>query len=330
MDVLSIITLESGMLAGTWNGFYQSSDEGATWLPFTPTGIPADAPIWCIEKVNATLYAGMAGAVYASTDNGATWNVTGSGIAADARVTSLVAREETLFAATASHGVYKWTIGGTSWTAINTSLTDKHISQLVALDDQLVALTLTGVFISSNGGTSWATDTSGLKKVNCMVTVNDRVIAGTDGNGAFLLDDDSVSWKTFNMGMPADARIWSLAINRDGIFAGTSSGIWFLSSPNTVSGVKDITVPTTVRLEQNYPNPVKTSTTISFYVPSNSFVTLKVYDMQGREVATLVAEETAQGYYSRKWDAAGLPSGIYLYRLQAGSFSETKRLILLP
>ena len=285
---------------------------------------------WSIEKVNATLYAGLTGAVYTSTDNGTTWTALGSGITANARITSLVASGNDLYASSASNGVYKWTNGGTSWMAINTNLKDTHIMQLVALDNQLVALTLTGVYLSSNGGASWSADTSGLKKVNCMVTVNDRVIAGTDGNGTYLLDENGVTWSTFNMGMPADARIWSLAINRDGIFAGTSSGIWFLGSPNTVNGVEDITVPTSVKLEQNYPNPVKTSTTISFYVPSTSFVSLKVYDMQGREVATLVAEETAPGNYSRTWNAAGLSSGIYLYRLQAGSYSETKRLILLP
>lgn len=330
VDILSIIMLESGMLAGTWNGFYQSTDDGATWNALAPTGIPADAPIWSVEKVNATLYAGLTGAVYTSIDNGSTWTALGSGIAAGARITSLVASGDALYAGSTSHGVFKWTNGGTSWMAINTNLTDKHISQLVALDNQLVALTLTGVYLSSNGGASWAADTSGLKKVNCMVTVNDRVIAGTDGNGTFLLDNNGVTWNTFNMGMPADARIWSLAINRDGIFAGTSSGIWFLSSPNTVNGVKDMTVPTTIRLEQNYPNPFKTSTTISFYVPSQSYVSLKIYDMQGREVATLIAEETAPGYYSRNWNATGLSSGIYVCRLQAGSNSETKRLILLP
>ncbi len=329
IDILSIIMLESGMLAGTWNGFYQSTDEGTTWNAFTPTGIPAGVPIWSVEKVDATLYAGLTGAIYASTDNGNTWTVLGSGITAGARITSLVASGDDLYAGSASNGVFKWTNGGTSWTAINTNLKDTHIMQLVALDNQLVALTLTGVYLSGNGGTNWAADTSGLEKVNCMVTVNDRVITGTDGNGTFLLDEDGVTWNTFNMGMPDDARIWSLAINKDGIYAGTNSGIWFLNSANTVNGVKEIAVPSTFNLEQNYPNPFKTSTTISFYVPSTSYVSLKIYDIQGKEVATLIAEEMAPGYYSRNWDAAGISSGIYIYRLQAGARSVAKRLIIM-
>jgi hypothetical protein len=87
--------------------------------------------------------------------------------------------------------------------------------------------------------------------------------------------------------------------------------------------------PTTYRLSQNYPNPFNPATTISFSLPSKSFVSLKVFDMIGKEVATIVSEEMSAGSYSRRWNAASLPSGIYFYRLQAGSFTETKKLVLL-
>lgn len=330
LDILSILTLESRILAGTWNGFYQSTDDGITWNAITPTGLPADIAIWCIEQVNRTLYAGTTGAVYVSTDNGNTWKSIGSGIAANARITSLVDCDNTLFAGTASNGIYTLTNNRTSWKTVNTNLTDKHISQLVVFNSNLFAVTLTGVFISENNGTSWAAEPSGLKKVNSLVALNDKLIAGTDDKGVYLFDDITLKWKSLNMGMPAETRVWSLAINSDGLFAGTSTGVWFKRSSTIINGASEISVPSTFRLEQNNPNPFKGSTTFSFYVPTKSFVSLKVYDMQGREVATLFAEETAPGNYSRTWNAAGLSSGIYLYRLQAGSYSETKRLILLP
>lgn len=79
----------------------------------------------------------------------------------------------------------------------------------------------------------------------------------------------------------------------------------------------------------NYPNPFNPATTISFTLPSRSFVSLKVFDGLGREVATIVSGEMSAGSYSKQWDASGLPSGVYFYRLQAGSFTETKKLILL-
>jgi hypothetical protein len=82
-------------------------------------------------------------------------------------------------------------------------------------------------------------------------------------------------------------------------------------------------------LEQNYPNPFNPSTSISFTLPSKSFVSLKVFDLLGREVATLVNEQKPAGTYTQKWNAANVSSGIYFYRLQADKFTETKKLVLL-
>jgi outer membrane protein assembly factor BamB len=82
-------------------------------------------------------------------------------------------------------------------------------------------------------------------------------------------------------------------------------------------------------LEQNYPNPFNPSTTIRYEIPELSFVTLKIYDVLGNEVATLVEEEKQTGKYETEFNAVNLPSGIYFYRLQTGSFVETKKMILL-
>jgi len=83
------------------------------------------------------------------------------------------------------------------------------------------------------------------------------------------------------------------------------------------------------KLSQNYPNPFNPTTNISFTLISKSFVSLKVFDMLGHEVATLVNEQKPAGTYTQKWNAASMPSGVYFYRLQAGSLTETKKLILL-
>jgi hypothetical protein len=83
------------------------------------------------------------------------------------------------------------------------------------------------------------------------------------------------------------------------------------------------------QLNQNYPNPFNPSTIISFNLPTRTFVTLKIFDLLGREVATLISEELSAGNYSRQWNASKLPSGIYFYRLQAGSYAQSKKLVLL-
>jgi len=88
-------------------------------------------------------------------------------------------------------------------------------------------------------------------------------------------------------------------------------------------------LPVTTELRQNYPNPFNPSTTISFTLPSRSFVTLKVFDIIGREVAAIVSEEMSEGTYTRQWNASAFASGVYFYRLQAGSFVQTKKLIVV-
>jgi hypothetical protein len=82
-------------------------------------------------------------------------------------------------------------------------------------------------------------------------------------------------------------------------------------------------------LEQNYPNPFNPTTTIRYLVPEIAFVTLKVYDVLGNEILTLVDEEKPVGTYEITWYAEQLPSGIYFYRLQAGSFVESKKMMLM-
>ncbi len=88
-------------------------------------------------------------------------------------------------------------------------------------------------------------------------------------------------------------------------------------------------LPQEYTLEQNFPNPFNPSTAISFALPSKAYVILKVFDVIGREVATLVSEELSAGNHSQQWSAEGLQTGIYFYRLQAGTFTETKKLVLL-
>ena len=80
---------------------------------------------------------------------------------------------------------------------------------------------------------------------------------------------------------------------------------------------------------QNYPNPFDPSTNINFTLPSPEFVTLKIYDILGKEVTTLVNEELNAGNYTKTWNANNLSSGVYFYKLNAGKFSETKKILLV-
>ncbi|MBI3189499.1 MAG: T9SS type A sorting domain-containing protein [Ignavibacteriales bacterium] len=103
---------------------------------------------------------------------------------------------------------------------------------------------------------------------------------------------------------------------------------WGPKQPNSVGGFWN-EQPMKFSLEQNYPNPFNPTTNFGFRIANFGLVTLKVYDVLGREVATLIDEKKEVGEHSVLWNAEGFPSGVYFYKLTAGSFTDVKKLILI-
>jgi hypothetical protein len=108
---------------------------------------------------------------------------------------------------------------------------------------------------------------------------------------------------------------------------GFVNGSW--ASYGSTGVTKEEQQPKILQLSQNYPNPFNPTTTIQYSVPRTEFVSLKIYDMLGREITTLVNENVNPGNHIIIWDASNQPSGIYFYLFYAGEYSETKRLVLL-
>ncbi len=109
------------------------------------------------------------------------------------------------------------------------------------------------------------------------------------------------------------------------------SGFWhgIARITTSVEAADQSPLPVKYRLEQNYPNPFNPSTTIEFAVPLATQVTITLYDMLGRQVATLVDDEYQPGSYHITFEAGDLPSGVYVYRIQAGNFSAAKKFLLM-
>jgi hypothetical protein len=112
-------------------------------------------------------------------------------------------------------------------------------------------------------------------------------------------------------------------------YGAPSLRIYKIKDKITSESGKTFEIPKTFALYQNYPNPFNSSTTISYDLPVRSRVKLSIYNLLGQEVATLVNAEQEPGRYNVKFDASGLPSGIYFYRLEAGRFIEQKKMILI-
>jgi hypothetical protein len=153
-----------------------------------------------------------------------------------------------------------------------------------------------GVFLSTNGGANWQPASQGLTStwVNCLAIRPPYAYAATS-------------------------------------FGGGSGRVWRRLLTDLVTSVEEERghIPARTSLDQNYPNPFNPSTKIVYRVRGRESVKLKVYDVLGREISTLVDEVKAPGSYELTLDASSLPSGVYLYRLTAGSFKETKKLIVL-
>jgi hypothetical protein len=101
------------------------------------------------------------------------------------------------------------------------------------------------------------------------------------------------------------------------------------SPVDAVRGIAGNGAPAEFRLPENYPNPFSPTTTINFQLPASGFVTLKIYNVLGREITTLVNDKQAAGSHSVKFDAANLPSGVYFYRLTSGNSSVVRKLVLV-
>ncbi|MEO8211325.1 MAG: YCF48-related protein, partial [bacterium] len=142
-----------------------------------------------------------------------------------------------------------------------------------------------------NGGTNWISQISGTSNLLFSVHFIDNNTGWTVGMGGTIL-------KTTNGGTTAIQNISS-------------------------------EIPAQYELLQNYPNPFNPTTNINFSIPENSFVTLKVFDMQGKEIASLVNENLNAGSYNFDFNAANLTSGIYFYKLTTADFSDIKKMTLL-
>ena len=325
--VNALARLDRLLFAGTDGGVFRSTDKGSSWTAVN-AGL-TDTNVHALAVSGTNLFAGTSGGIFLSTDAGTSWTAVNTGLT-KSYVLALAVSDSNLFAGT-DGGVFLSTNNGTSWTAVNTGLTNSLVYALVVSGSNLFAGTSGGgVFLSTNNGTSWTAVNLGLTSayVYALAVRGSNLFAGTIG-GVFLSTNNGTIWTAVNTGL-TNSLVWALACNAYHLFAGTPVGVWRRPLSEITSVEKLSTdLPTGFILHQNYPNPFNPTTTIRFKIAISAFTTLKVYDVLGKEVATLLNELLRPGTYETTFDAQGLASGVYFYRMQAGSFVETKKLVLL-
>ncbi len=332
----ALAVIGTNVFAGTdGGGVYRSTNNGTSWTAVN-TGLTNNR-VFALAVSGTNLFAGTSGGgIFRSADNGANWTEVNSGLSSGAisDVLALAVSGTNLFAATYG-GVFLTTNNGSSWTAVNTGLPKTDIRGIMVSGTNIFAgVFIDGVYISNNNGTSWTATNTGLPGMipHALVSGGSTIlfVGDANGGGVFLSKNNGTSWTAANTGLN-NKFVEALAIIGTNIYAGTDGGVWKRPVSEMTTGVKDNhkQIPTRFALEQNYPNPFNPATTISFSLPSKSFVSLKVFDALGKEVSTLLFEELTAGTYTQQWNASGFVSGVYFYRLQAGSFTETRKLLLL-
>ncbi len=159
-----------------------------------------------------------------------------------------------------------------------------------------------------------------------------RLQLGTDDLFSTVVIDSTVSDTLLQLPvLNADTKYyWHVAALNASDTGGFSVPASFTTGASIATDVRKLEgMPAEFELRQNYPNPFNPTTVISYQLSAASDVTLSVFDILGREVATLVNGKQTAGYYDVTFDASNLPSGVYFYRLQAGSYNETMKLMLL-
>jgi photosystem II stability/assembly factor-like uncharacterized protein len=352
LDVFSLAIKDSLLFAGTYDGIYVSSNKGDSWNQTSFD--PWNGHVRCFLIDSSRIFIGTdagdirsmmdsAGGVFCSSDDGKTWESMNSGLHypndVGARVYALKYLGGDLYAGTWNQGIYKSTDHGLNWT-LNETSNAGIVTSFAVIDSNLFAGTWYGsVFRTNDKGMTWIRCDSGLTdsvnhydlSVNAIVSNDKSLFCGTCFYGVFLSTDYGKSWKTVNSGLKGGNFISCLAVIGNYLYAGMGDGIYRRPLSEMVSAVEFSSrdTPQFFKLEQNYPNPFNSSTIINYKLSKAGLVTVKVYDLLGREVCILLNERQNAGNHSVNFEGNGLSTGIYLYRLSSGAYTETKKMLML-
>lgn len=327
----------AGAFGEEGGGVFLSTDSGTTW---TTVGL-RDSVVTDLSVSGTNLFAGTwEDGVFLSTDSGTSWSARSEGLPEGPprypSIEAFAVIDTSLFTGIYGYGVFRTTNDGTSWTDVNSGLTENHIGCLAVSGTNLFAGTVFwsrgSVFRSTNKGESWTEVGSGLPGASVTtLAVSDGILfAGTEGGkpSVFMSSSFGASWTEFSSGLPK-TDVNSLVISGMHIFAGTYNGVWRRPLSEVFAAVDPGTggLADALLLQQNYPNPFNPSTTIKYQLPKSTEVRLSVFDVLGREVSVLVNERRGAGVHEVKCEGSNLASGVYFYRLHAGGFVQTKKLV---
>lgn len=343
----------NGMLYAVYlSTVYTSTNLGETWTPLSSVTVTGNGALIGMAADGSTLYAfSNRKSVFTSTNNGTSWgehiiNDPGSFTMADfcAVGNRFVA---TVIGGTTVNGAWISEDGGTNWTRRNPPTA---ASNVYALNSFVFGLTFgSGVYRMESAGSDWSASNTGVPDSGQFVIPYSATSRGNElyiyyiqlvsnRTGVLVSVNHGQSWTALDTtGFPpanAAGSARRIAANAASMFfynyATTAAGGVY-RSPLAPSPVEESASrsPVAFDLHQNFPNPFNPTTHIGFRIANPGVVSLKVYDLSGREVRTLVSGNLQAGGHETQFDAAGLASGVYFYRLDVNGTGSVKRMLFL-
>ncbi len=200
---------------------------------------------------------------------------------------------------------------------------------IASYGDTLIGVSYYGIYRSQNNGDSWEYFNPGIGLISfaSITVVNDVLFALISKLPRSYFISSVNTGTSWQFEFEFNTMAFSTLYYNGKLYTGRSDGIYWL--PYSPSKIDDDILVKDFMLHQNYPNPFNPGTKISWQSPVSSWQTLKVFDVHGKEVAALVDEYKPAGSYKVEFSGEGLSSGVYFYRLQTGSYTETKKMVIL-
>jgi Secretion system C-terminal sorting domain len=327
-DVYDFLPDGNNLFAATiTDGLYYTSNSGINWIR---SSLPSN-DVFCITRGGDDLFGGTEySGIFRSSNSGVNWISAGLN---SYKVVSIACQNGYLFAG-AEHvtsgykGIKYSSNNGISWH--NSGFINRKCLSLLSANNILFAGTdSSGILRSDDYGKTWRQLPVNDIDVNRLIDFNNYLICGT-GRGVYYSSNSGNDWIYLNTALGSQ-RVYSLMVSGNYLFAGTESNAVWKTDISQIIGLIQISteIPDYFKLFQNYPNPFNPVTKIEFSIPKAQYVKLTVYDLLGREVASLVNQELKPGVYSANFNGTNYPSGVYFYVITVGEFSESRKMLLV-
>jgi len=321
-------------VAGNGSIVIKTTNNGETWNPISTGKNGSISQIFFSDTSTGYMcgfVSGFTGGIFKTTNGGNSWQQLT--IPTSDYVGGIIFISDQIGFAASTSNIFKTTDGGNTWVSVYAgagqwgpmSFPTSNIGYATGVQGYILKTT--------DGGNTWSRSAN---PVISLVTSMQFV----DANTGYLCASFGVIRKTTDGGSTWINQYSSTSNNLKSIFftnlnTGYAVG-WDGTILKTIDGggtsslsEKGNNFPSGFQLSQNYPNPFNPSTTIKYEIPEMSFVTLKIYDILGNQIATLVNEEKPAGSYEVNFDASGISSGIYFYKINSGNYSEVKKMVFI-